>query len=156
MKRLFKKLASGLLVLLGFSSVGCDKLPVKVEYGTPTAEYSIKGRVTDASQPGAGISGIQMIFVRHPEDTQFDSDTVYTASNGAYNYQNRYLRYGLSSVILKDPNGNFKTDTVQISFSLNEANRKGNWLTAYTKDNLDFALQPGKDPEPEEPTPADE
>ena len=138
----------GLLILLGFSTIGCERIG-RLEYGTPTAEYSIKGKVTDASQSGTGISGIRMVFIGNPEYAQFHSDTVYTASNGTYYYQNRNVRLGLSGVVLNDPNGNFKSDTVQITFTPNESKRNGNWVTVYTKNNADFTLQPSQDPEPE-------
>lgn len=47
-----------LLSLLGFA--GCDE-PQEDMYGTPYAEYTVKGRVTDAA--GTPIAGIE---VRRP------------------------------------------------------------------------------------------
>ena len=45
-----KRFIYWLLTMLGFSSMaGCD---VPVMYGTPSADYEIKGKVLDCVQPG--------------------------------------------------------------------------------------------------------
>ena len=155
MKTLFQKLASGILVMLGFSVIGCE-IVGRQEYGTPTAVYNIKGKVTDASRQEKGIPDIRMVFTSGTpknmwEDMQwyirYYADTVYTASDGTYHYKNqRYFEMGGFNVILKDLNGNFKTDTVQVLFTSNEGKQVGSWVTKYSKNGVNFTLQPGQDP----------
>ena len=67
-----------LLSLLGFA--GCDE-PQEDMYGTPYAEYTVKGRVTDAA--GTPIAGIE---VRRPSWGS-DPSAVRTDTRGAYTFE---------------------------------------------------------------------
>ncbi|MBO8470585.1 MAG: radical SAM-associated putative lipoprotein, partial [Bacteroidetes bacterium] len=53
MKSFITSICKCLLTLLGFSAVGCTR----VEYGTPYADFEVKGKVVDAdlSQPVQGL-----------------------------------------------------------------------------------------------------
>ncbi len=62
---------SALLALLGFGSCGI----VEDEYGSPYAEYQVKGQVTD--EEGNPIEGIRVTFETSP-------DTLYTDANGHF------------------------------------------------------------------------
>ena len=67
-----------LLSLLGFA--GCDE-PQEDMYGTPYAEYTVKGCVTDAA--GTPIAGIE---VRRPSWGS-DPSAVRTDTRGAYTFE---------------------------------------------------------------------
>jgi len=164
MKKLLDKIFLGLLTALGFSTAGCSDNATKytpTEYGTPTAMYDIKGKVTDASQPGVGIEGIRMIFGLPDAWARFLDDTVYTAADGTYQYNGvrPSIPPGLD-VWLKDvdgdANGNFRADTVQLPLSGGEwkqisGNSPGSYVYKYTETGVDFVLEPGSDPEPPAP-----
>lgn len=75
MVKLFRKFCAFLLPILGFTS--CDFLSLRAEYGTPNADFEIKGKVTDTNNKP--IKGIQ---VYHPDS--FVSDTVYTEADGTF------------------------------------------------------------------------
>lgn len=67
------KLCAFLLSLMGIAS--CDFL--RCEYGTPNADYQIKGKVTDMENNP--IEGIQ---VNHQDS--FDTDVAYTKADGTF------------------------------------------------------------------------
>ena len=67
-----------LLSLLGFA--GCDE-PQEDMYGTPYAEYTVKGRVTDAA--GTPIAGIEV----RRSSWGSDPSAVRTDTRGAYTFE---------------------------------------------------------------------
>ncbi len=81
---MFNQLLIGLLALLGFA--GCEETGAD-EYGTPLAEYRVKGKVIDAEtkQP---ITGMQVVsgVLFDPADRlyQFQADTVYSDGKGEF------------------------------------------------------------------------
>ena len=71
MKRLIRKLRptsflSILLALMGFSVSGCFG---RVEYGTPNADWSVKGRVVD--ETNCPVGGLQVALGNRFENTQY-------------------------------------------------------------------------------------
>lgn len=96
--KLFDKLVMALLGLFPFLTA-CDE--VRMMYGTPTADYQIKGTVSDEllSTP---IKEIRIVF-RDSRDSLFlYADTVFTDSNGkyAFNFSNPpdpYIQYELKA-----------------------------------------------------------
>lgn len=77
---------SGALVLLGFgscSNASDDEGGGRLEYGTPTVDFQIKGKVT--SEEGDPLKGIQVI-VRHAWDNRPEggADTLYTDAKGEF------------------------------------------------------------------------
>lgn len=76
-----------LLSLVGLGSAGCYGLEM---YGSPTADFSVKGKVTDES--GRPIPDLQVILGRRYynsnsviyDHTYFPIDTVKTGSDGIY------------------------------------------------------------------------
>ena len=55
-----RKLLSGVLVLLGFTACDSDGPGNELcEYGTPSADYQVKGKVLD--QTGKPIKGVQVV-----------------------------------------------------------------------------------------------
>ena len=87
-----------LLALLGIG--GCNSLeatddicgPMMLMYGTPTAHYSVKGKVTNEN--GQPIEGLQVILGRRYYDSsevQYDThyraiDTLSTGADGVYQF----------------------------------------------------------------------
>ena len=167
MKNFLRKLFSGLLALLGFSAVGCDGTRFGPdEYGTPTTEYSIKGKVVDASGSGKGIPGIRMIFSGGYYDgsdihyNDYYNDTLFTVSDGSYQYDKRL--YGGNSVVvfMKDVdgelNGSYKADSVVLTFDRDEYKRVSNWVSRIEKSGIYFSLRPGSDEPDSQPDSQDE
>lgn len=68
------------LSALGFSFYAC------VAYGTPSAEFAIRGKVT-ATVSGEAIEGIQVI---REGRYSYENDTVYTDVNGMYHISGGY------------------------------------------------------------------
>ena len=85
---------AGLLSLLGFAGCGKDNNDdgeMRVEYGVPTANFKVLGRVTD--EQGKPLSGMRVvasevttIWGKGPEQCYSGllRDTVYTASDGSF------------------------------------------------------------------------
>ena len=79
------KLLAGLLTLLGFSLAACDKGGT-CEYGSPYADYEIKGKVVD--NQGYPIANIQIeISDSIPENGWMQKDTLYTDSDGKFQWK---------------------------------------------------------------------
>ena len=117
-------LLGGLLTLLGFGSVGCDKAE-PVEYGTPYATYALKGKVVDEqNQP---VPHIQ-VEVQPAEDPAhiawyYPVDTVYTDEQGNFAWERTdFITPPCFQIIFEDPDedanrGWFASDTLQVDFS---------------------------------------
>ena len=101
MKKLNRKLIrgtnwalAGLLSLLGFTGCGKDDNgggEISVEYGAPSANFKVLGRVTnEQGQPLGGMrvvaSEVTAVWSKGPEQCYSGllRDTVYTASDGSF------------------------------------------------------------------------
>jgi len=85
---------AGLLSLLGFTGCGKDNNDdgeMRVEYGVPTANFKVLGRVTD--EQGKPLSGMRVVasdvttvWGKGPEQCYSGllRDTVYTATDGSF------------------------------------------------------------------------
>lgn len=127
MKMTVKRLLSGALVLLGFGSCSnaSDDEDIRLEYGTPTAEYQVKGKVTsDAGEP---LEGIQVIvkddyayFKKGENAFKYRHDTIYTDVKGEFisheaNSHGIYNQKIFLNDIDGDANGGtFKSDSVAV------------------------------------------
>lgn len=79
------KILAGLLSLLGFSLAACDKMG-SAEYGTPHADYEIKGKVVN--NQGTPIPDIQVeVSDSIPESGWMYKDTIYTDANGEFHWK---------------------------------------------------------------------
>ncbi len=142
----YGKLLALILSFFGLSS--CEIIEPRVEYGTPSADYLVKGKVTniDTEKP---IEGIGIIV---PNKNQYiRSDTVYTNAQGEYKielihafpYHNEKMK-----VIAKDldgeKNGIFYADSIEVSFSAKDQTKKGSggWYDGrYEKSEQNFKLK---------------
>lgn len=115
-------LITACLSVLGFSSCEILDIDRPVEYGTPNANYSVKGRVTDNSN--MPIPGIQVTIGKSglPQDSYFDFKILTTDANGQFvkSYLREFPRDISFSLTFEDvdgpANGEFSTkqQTVEI------------------------------------------
>lgn len=95
--RMFNRVLSGLLVLLGFSA--CSDYEDNNNlcmYGTPTARHEIKGKVVTADKDKVSIPNIQVVVVskflldqarEYGVDISHGTDTLYTDTQGEFKYE---------------------------------------------------------------------
>lgn len=133
--KLVGQLLSWLLLLLGFSA--CEE---REEYGTPTVDYQVKGKVTTAS--GEAVKGIQVVvkdqhgtFKQKEQWMYYHNDTIYTDANG------EFISREASSFSLSDQKvcfydvdgelngGTFESDSVGLKEMAQKRIKKGsgNW-----------------------------
>lgn len=131
---------TGLLGFLGFTVSSCD--PNTDEYGSPYADYSIKGKVTDTeNQP---IEGIQ-VTVTDSSYYEPVTDTLRTDAAGDFLYDRRGLGR-VASVKAEDvdgeKNGAFQSDSVTVTFS-NDDYKGGdnNWYKGKAEKRADMQLK---------------
>ena len=107
-----RKLLSGVLVLLGFTACDSDGPGNELcEYGTPSADYQVKGKVLD--QTGKPIKGVQVVvkdldavFVKGEKDYVSDYDTVYTDVKGEFESDKAHtFSIGSQEVLFHDVDG---------------------------------------------------
>lgn len=145
------KFFSFLLALLGFTS--CDRIGVRMEYGTPSADYEVKGRVVSkiANKP---IQGIRAVL--HTTDEQneyisiYERDTIYTDSNGEFvllikngwPQDPKECRVKFEDIDEEQNGGLFETKEINVTFIDPKYNdKKGNWYKGKaTKDIGDVEL----------------
>ena len=136
-----------LLALIGIGSTSCDEIAsilgggMMCMYGTPTAEYSVKGKVTD--EKGKGLEGIRVIIngqVGEREGVVLDdnadllcfSDTLATDSKGNFSLERQgfpadriYIKY--QDIDGPANGGEFKSNTLVIN-DLEFKGKKGAWI----------------------------
>ncbi|MDE5677447.1 MAG: radical SAM-associated putative lipoprotein [Phocaeicola sp.] len=77
-----RRLLSGVLALLGFSSCGDEIGESPCEYGTPYVKFQVKGKVvSDKDMP---LEGIQVIVRQEWNNDAAYADTVYTDEKGEF------------------------------------------------------------------------
>lgn len=81
-------LSASMLVLLGFSCSNENEGdgPLVCEYGTPYAQYQLKGKVQDTK--GNPVPDIQIrVYSRKAHDYWMSSDTIYSGADGQYKWE---------------------------------------------------------------------
>lgn len=140
-------------VLLSFVAflTGCDWpfSPPVAEYGVPTADFIIKGKVTDAKSEKP-LKNIQIV-VPVREYSSYGLDTTYTDSNGEYEIKfqefptlDQPFKVVASDIDGENNNGLFKSDTIKTQFLLSDKIQKGtgSWFVGiYQKTNQNFSLK---------------
>ena len=119
-KKLFIKctnwILAGLISTLGFAGCwkfGVDEYGVKpVEYGTPHADYTVKGTVVNEAS-GGPISGIRVGY--YPQE--WDEDVFGPPS----------VYYGSKAYVITDTNGEFK-------LTANSSRNSNNTIPVYVED----------------------
>jgi putative lipoprotein (rSAM/lipoprotein system) len=134
----------GLLALLGFA--GITSCIPRVEYGSPHANFTIKGKVTN--EQGAAIPGIQVEVVKYKTDTYQAVDTVYTQSNGDFEWNSSYIAGTndttfdiISTDIDGEKNGSYKTDMASVSFKREDLKGGKSWYQGKAEKEITIKLQ---------------
>ncbi|MFV0391680.1 MAG: radical SAM-associated putative lipoprotein [Paludibacteraceae bacterium] len=146
----YGKILAFVLSLFGLHS--CDIVEPRVEYGTPSADYIVKGKITsvDTKKP---IKGIRVIT---PYDMYKDqADTVLTNESGEYEVKKSRVfpyKYGKMKIYAEDPDGEsndgtFNPDSLEVTFTKNDLIKKGsgNWYEGTyqkTEQNISLRNQP--------------
>lgn len=118
-----RRLLSGALVLLGFTSCSnsFDEEIMRVEYGSPTAKFQVKGKVT--TDTDEALKGIQVIVRRSWSNDPLSADTVYTDGKGEFKTDELVTgSIGPQKVYFNDIDGeenggSFKSDSIALSDS---------------------------------------
>lgn len=139
-----KRFIYWLLTMLGFSSMaGCD---VPVMYGTPSADYEIKGKVLDADgDPIKGIKVEVQTYVVRPEPVTIQrkfslDDETYDASVQTFPVSK--LRLVAQDVDGAENGGEFAERTIELDFSKVEATGdKGAWYSGKFSLEQDIVLE---------------
>jgi len=132
--KVFDKFVMALMGLFPFFS-GCDE--PREMYGTPTADYLIKGTVTD-DLTNTPIEDIRVV-VRNSKDSLFRlADTVYTDNNGKYaftfsSFPDENVLYDLKAEDIDGAANGGVFNSKEIATTLAEAtwdrSKAGNWYT---------------------------
>ena len=140
---------AGIISLLGFA--GCEKIGTREEYGSPHADYIIKGAVVNKAT-GESIKGIRVGYspeVWHDEfgalpEYYYEHKHVITDAKGEFKLTERSgLR--LPSVYIEDidgeENGLFHPELLEVNFNKAEQSGKpGHWYKGEYTLNLDVEL----------------
>lgn len=115
---------AGLLGLLGFACSDNGKGSVD-EYGSPWAEYTFKGAVTD--QSGKPVGGIQV----STGSIYYDRDSTVTNAEGAYSISREFSPRDKFTLKAEDidgeQNGSFQTDSVEVTIRSDEYKNPDSW-----------------------------
>ena len=121
--RWYNAVLTALLSMLGY---GCssteeplDMYGPPVEYGTPHADYIIKGRVMDES--GTPVQGIKTSLRKVDKVRSYGIDSVQTNVSGNYQlkhtgWQNQYYKVIAKDVDGEANGGEFLSDTLDIDY----------------------------------------
>lgn len=123
------RVLSGLLALLGFSACSDENGGGRVEYGTPSVDFQVKGQVTDAE--GNPIEGIQVVVKPKGDgfadmDTQryVEADTAYTDAKGNFTSHQLNDVFITGQLFFEDVDGEANGGTFQKdSVNLDEAEK---------------------------------
>jgi putative lipoprotein (rSAM/lipoprotein system) len=130
--KLFDKIVMALLGLFPFLTA-CDD--PRYLYGTPSATYVVKGKVTDETT-NAPLKNIRVMLRENDDIPQYPLDTVYTDELGAYRITfDGYVRENLSIYLKAEDvdgeanGGNYqaKEDVVDIKDSNWKSTESNGW-----------------------------
>ena len=147
---------TGLLTLLGFSA--CDKIPGKVEYGTPHAKYTVSGKVTNTQ--GQALSQMSVIVPRivhltparpgfipdNPVSTHAINDTLFTKTDGSFEYTYGGFPSETVQIHLKfeEPSMHplFESDSTRVDFKYSDLTGGKSWNAGSAKKEVNMTLKP--------------
>ena len=139
----FDKIILSLLAIFGFTQ--CE---MPVEYGTPSADFIIKGTITDSisSTPVANIRVIRgdSTSLAYPR-----FDTIYTDVNGKYQTTVRSFPVESPTFHLKvddmdgaQNGGDFQRKTVEVVFTSSDwIEKKSGWYAGKAQKTVDIKLK---------------
>ena len=147
---------AGLLSLLGFTGCGKDNNgdgEISVEYGVPSANFKVLGRVTnEQGQPLGGMrvvaSEVTTIWGKGPEQCYSGllRDTVYTASDGSF--VREYSLFPADSVYIHmkiedttEPSV-YDSDSIAVGFAKGDLKgADGSWFLGAAEKVIDVKLK---------------
>ena len=145
----FNWILAGLLSLLGFSVTSCGATD---EYGSPYAEYELKGKVTNMN--GDPIQGIELNYGGIYNNVLFSSyisemyKSPQTQKDGSYDIKFEDSPMGIVRIIAKDidgpENGSFETDSIDVKIEGFEGSKS--WFRGKAEVNIpDIKLKEKKE-----------
>ncbi len=141
------KLLVRLLALLGFSAAlpACEGMG-QDEYGCPWAEFSLKGKVTDArNNPIPGIR-VEMSSKSGNAYVLTDIDGLYVLDYGSVNRLVGGITVTAADTDGPDNGGDFESRTETLSITDDDYTGAGGWFQGKAEAKLDFMLEPKTDP----------
>jgi len=154
MKNLIKissKICGILLAVLGFSALAtsCMKYGMPVEYGCPSADFFIDGKITSEKTDSA-IEGLKVRWLGGVNSNERPIDSVFTDENGKFNF-NHLREFPVSSYSLDiqdidgTENGAFNDTTINVTINRNEyQGGDGRWYDGEYRKSFDIKLKPKK------------
>lgn len=139
----YGKVIAWILTALGLYT-SCDIIEPRVEYGTPTADFVVKGKVTDKStrQPVKGKAVINKSYT-----WPYGNDTVRTDASGNYELEFTAISFGSEDITVYtsdidgEANGAYRSDTIRIkAHELKQIEKRRNWYNGKFEGKADFEL----------------
>ena len=132
---------AGIAGLLGFG--GCDKIG-RVEYGTPNADYTVKGKVVNKTN-GKPVEGIQVKY--DTETVVYKSLSTTTNVKGEFKLTGNFFpeKKKKLTVCVEDiddeKNGSFQSESLQVDFSnAKHSGKTTHWYDGEYTVDLDVEL----------------
>ena len=156
MKKLNRSILRRINYLIGIilSAIGISSCEFRCEYGSPSAEFQVSGRVINA-QSGMAIKNIKVTLKStnnynydYPENHLFPSDT--TSTNGAFFIGDGGPGFGKKEYCLiaedidSTENGVYKTDSILLSPEYQNA-PNNNWHYIANMNEIILSLEEEKD-----------
>lgn len=145
-------LLASMLTLLGFSCTAENgEDPIICEYGTPYANFQVKGKVKDTK--GNPVPDVQIRIVYDDKrDYWLHSDTIYSGSDGTFEWKTTYFPLNKFTFISGEPNNEtserlFASDTTRIVFESFEGGDR--WYAGQAFKETDITLKEYVDPHTE-------
>ena len=147
--RWYNAILTALLSMLGFSCDGSGGSEVE-EYGCPSADYIIKGNVTDeAGTPVQGIkTSLKQVYKTMTETHVYGIDSIQTSESGNYQLKSNGIPAGLTKLIVEDVDGEanggeFLSDTLDINYDKAVQTKKGDgkWYAGTYEISQDVKLK---------------
>ena len=137
------KIIAFLMVLLGFTGACKDGPWGGVAYGTPHADYIVKGNIA-SSQDNSNLKGIRVITM--DADSPYICDTVKSDASG--NYQSKITDILVTNIHLSltdidgATNGSFEPLDTMVTFTNPKFTGGDGWYTGKTEKILNLKMKP--------------
>ena len=145
---------AGIIGMLGFA--GCEKIIPKAEYGTPYANYTVKGTVVDKAT-GKPIEGIRVVVPRVDHHQRTTSsfipdksiisvdvhDTTYTKKDGVFEFKYSGIQTNDSTNMMmkfEDVAENYKSDSAKITFFQSDLKGGSGWYQGSASKEIDIKM----------------
>ncbi len=132
-----------ILGILGFSCTS-NPSPIEVAYGVPSAEFTLKGRVSNEEKES--LSDIQIVLRKgwkDGEDTVYWDDfcdTLYTDAEGKfYRYYESLFPHEYSRIIANDTTGVYASDSIEGTISYSGGD--GHWYRGKCELDVEIVMK---------------